>query len=225
MEDGPVVGREDHGLVRGDLDLDDAQRRSLPRVLQPEVECLLTRRVRIAVLLALDDDRERTACAEGRERPLRDPAERRFERWARRRARGGEVEVLGEPVVAEVELLERRAALEDERVSERRVGGDGAEDVADGVVLEDHLDAETQTPSLGSQELLERRHRRTGAARLSWSFQRAMTRPLASRVGSRSWVAWTGTARSGARTSWSTPIVSSAQPRRFATAATWSVTA
>lgn len=116
---------------------------------------------------ALDDDRERTACAEGFERSPGDPAERRIERWARRCARGGEVEVLGKPVVAEVELLERRAALEDERGSEHRVGGDGAEDVADRVVLEDHLEAETKTPSLGSQESLERRHRRTGAARLS----------------------------------------------------------
>ncbi len=98
-----------------------------------------------------------------------------------------EVQISRETVVGEVGLLECRAPLEDERLTEFRPGEDASQDVAEPLVEFDRVDRNTQAlsnlPQAVSQWRQSLGHTRS-SARLSMIIQRRSYRPRRTRPGS-----------------------------------------
>src|SRR5215468_6185026 len=112
----------------------------MPRELHPRNEGLLAAWMRVTFRVAGRFDLKRPMGGEQSRRCLHGLADRFFQRLLSRRARRRKVQVLRETVVAEIELLERRPAFEDQGLAQLRLRGDPGEQVAESVVLlNDHL--------------------------------------------------------------------------------------
>src|SRR5262245_11327576 len=116
--------------VMRDFDLDPAQRTRIPREFHPCGEGLLAARVRVTLCVAGRFDLKRPVSGERLRRHLYGLTNSFFQRLPARSIHCRKVQVFGETVVAEVELLERCPAFEDQCPTQIRIRGNPGEQVA-----------------------------------------------------------------------------------------------
>jgi predicted dehydrogenase len=137
VPEGETGRFQQHGLVVGNFDLDLAVRLRLPGELEPGFEGVLPTRVRTLLRVSHHSHGHLPEAVHAPDRLLQRRADGCFHLVPTRGVYGGEVEVLGEPVGLEVELLQRRSALEHQGFCEHRMERDRGEGVAERIVLLD----------------------------------------------------------------------------------------
>ena len=95
-----------------------------------------------------------------------------------------EVQVLRESVVAEVALLQRGAALEDQSVAKCRHLADAGQDPGQEVVTFEDFPGNAKTSTRFLEARPKRSHGSTIPGRFSWTIQRLLHGPLRGPVGS-----------------------------------------
>ena len=96
----------------------------------------------------------------------------------------GKVQILGEPVVAEVALLQRRAALEHQSAAKRRHLADTGQNPGQEVVTFKYFPGSAETSTRFLEARPKRSHASTIPGRFSWTIQRLLHGPLRGPVGS-----------------------------------------
>jgi hypothetical protein len=148
-------------------------------------EGLLTSRMRVLLGVAFAGDLDGSVLVQQLRRDAAGIPDGALHRLAGGHAfQAREVEVLGEAVVAEVALLERGPALEDEGLPERIHPPDASQDAGEQVVPLEDLPRQTAALAGFLESRAKRLHAVSFPGRFSWIIQRELVDPLRGPVGS-----------------------------------------